>query len=120
MTRRAGCSPANEGPTAIAPASRARISRTAASNGLRIVTRASDSAAPTTSRDGKGRVYFTDRPANRLDQTGINAVYRIDPGGVVAQILKEPEIERPNGIVISPDDKILYLIEAHIAKEAPS
>ena len=50
LTRRAGCSPANEGPTAIAPASRARISRTAASNGLRIVTRASDSAAPTISR----------------------------------------------------------------------
>ena len=42
-------------------------------------------------------------------------LYRIDPGGVVAQILKEPEIERLNGIVISPDDKILYLIEAHIA-----
>ena len=34
----------------------------------------------------------------------------------MAQILKEPEIERPNGIVISPDDKILYLIEAHIAQ----
>jgi gluconolactonase len=68
--------------------------------------------------DGKGRVYFTDRPAMKPapDQTGINAVYRIDPDGTLAQILKEPEIERPNGIVISPDDKILYLIEAHIAK----
>ena len=29
---------------------------------------------------------------------------------------KPPEIERPNGIVISPDDKTLYLIEAHIAE----
>ena len=68
--------------------------------------------------DGKGRVYFTDRPGMKPapDQTGINAVYRVDPDGTVAQILKEPEIERPNGIVISPDDKILYLIEAHIAK----
>jgi gluconolactonase len=68
--------------------------------------------------DGRGRVYFTDRPALKPapDQTGINAVYRIDPDGAVAQILKEPEIERPNGIVISPDDKILYLVEANIAR----
>lgn len=68
--------------------------------------------------DSKGRIYFTDRPGMKPppDQTGINAVYRFDPGGMVSQILKEPEIERPNGIVISPDDKILYLIEAHIAK----
>jgi gluconolactonase len=68
--------------------------------------------------DAKGRVYFTDRPPMKPtpDETGINAVYRIDPDGSVARILAEPAIERPNGIVISPDDKILYLIEAHIAK----
>jgi len=68
--------------------------------------------------DGMGRIYFTDRPGMRPapDQTGVNAVYRIDPDGTVAQILKEPAIERPNGIVISPDEKILYLIEAHIAR----
>jgi gluconolactonase len=53
--------------------------------------------------DGKGRVYFTDRPPMKPspDETGVNAVYRIDPDGTVAQILKEPDIERPNGIVIS-------------------
>jgi gluconolactonase len=68
--------------------------------------------------DSQGRIYFTDRPPMKPppDQTGINAVYRIDSDGTVTQILKEPEIERPNGIVISPDDKTLYLIEAHIAK----
>ena len=66
--------------------------------------------------DGKGRIYFTDRPgANSApDQVGLNAVYRVDPDGTVAQILKAPEIERPNGIMVSPDDKTLYLIEAHI------
>ena len=66
--------------------------------------------------DGKGRVYFTDRPGAKPspDETGVNAVYRIDPGGAVTQILKAPEIERPNGIIVSPDDKTLYLIEAHI------
>lgn len=32
------------------------------------------------------------------------------------RVLAAPEIERPNGIQISPDDKILYLIEANGAR----
>lgn len=65
--------------------------------------------------DGQGRIYFTDRPRANPDpdQTAVNAVYRIDTDGSLHRILVEPEIEKPNGIVISPDDKILYLIEAH-------
>jgi gluconolactonase len=65
--------------------------------------------------DGQGRIYFTDRPRATPDpdQTGVNAVYRVDPDGSLHQILSEPDIEKPNGIVISPDDKTLYLIEAH-------
>ena len=63
--------------------------------------------------DGQGRIYFTDRPGPDVtgDQTGVHGVYRIDPDGSIARILTEPEIERPNGIVISPDDATLYLIE---------
>ena len=63
--------------------------------------------------DNQGRIYFTDRPGPNItpEQTGVHGVYRIDPDGTVERILTEPEIERPNGIVISPDDKILYLIE---------
>ncbi len=65
--------------------------------------------------DGKGRLYFTDpnwgdAPANRV---GISGVYRIDPDGKVTRILASPEIQRPNGIVISPDDRILYLVESN-------
>jgi len=65
--------------------------------------------------DSKGRLYFSDRPSGTItpDQTGVHAVYRIDPDGSIDQILAEPDIEKPNGIVISPDDKTLYLIEAH-------
>ena len=64
--------------------------------------------------DGRGRIYFTDRPGpnSRSDQTGLHGVYRVDPDGTIERILTEPEIERPNGIVISPDDRTLYLIEA--------
>jgi gluconolactonase len=58
--------------------------------------------------DGKGRLYFTDRDSRKTV-----GVYRIDPDGMVARILRDPEIEKPNGIVISPDDRTLYLVEAN-------
>ena len=58
--------------------------------------------------DSKGRLYFTDLPGG--------AVYRLDGPGQVARILTTPDIQRPNGIQISPDDKTLYLIEANQAQ----
>jgi len=58
--------------------------------------------------DGKGRLYFTDMQGG--------AVYRIDAPGKLARILSAPEIERPNGIQISPDDRTLYLVEANGAE----
>jgi gluconolactonase len=60
--------------------------------------------------DGQGHLYFTDpgRPNS--------AVYRIDTRGKLARILATPEIERPNGIIISPDDRVLYLVESNGAE----
>ena len=55
--------------------------------------------------DGMGRLYFTDLPGG--------AVYRIDPDRRVTRLLSAPAIQRPNGIVISPDDRTLYLVEAN-------
>ena len=56
--------------------------------------------------DGRGRIYFTDPgPAS--------AVYRIDADGRLARILAAPDIQRPNGLIISPDDKTFYLVEAN-------
>lgn len=70
--------------------------------------------------DAQGRVYFTARPnatdATDATQGTVNAVYRIDlsgPDGTVTQLLGWPEVDKPNGIVTSPDDSKLYLIEAH-------
>lgn len=63
--------------------------------------------------DGKGRIYFTD-PS--WEDAALSSVYRIDPDGRLARILAAPEIQRPNGIVISPDDKTLYLVEANGAE----
>lgn len=68
--------------------------------------------------DSKGRVYFTDRPRKSPapDQTSVHAVYRVDQDGTIAQILVEPDIEKPNGLIISPDDKTFYLIETNGAE----
>jgi gluconolactonase len=58
--------------------------------------------------DSKGRLYFT-------DLTG-GAVYRIDAPGKIERLLNRPEVQRPNGIQISPDDKTLYIVEANQAE----
>jgi gluconolactonase len=58
--------------------------------------------------DSKGRLYFT-------DLTG-GAVYRVDAPGSVTRILAAPDIQRPNGIQVSPDDRTLYVIEANGAQ----
>jgi gluconolactonase len=64
--------------------------------------------------DGKGRIYFTSRSGvEDPEGENVKAVYRIDPDGTVDQILAWPEVHMPNGIVTSPDNKKLYVIEAH-------
>ncbi|WP_254510521.1 SMP-30/gluconolactonase/LRE family protein [Anatilimnocola floriformis] len=63
--------------------------------------------------DGAGRIYFTSRLPNTDPVAGnVNAVYRIDLDGKLHRVVHWPEIHMPNGIVTSPDDKTLYLIES--------
>ncbi len=60
--------------------------------------------------DRQGRVYFTDSGAPAkpgLPATAAPAVYRIAPGGALQRIASD--IERPNGIQLSPDEKVLYV-----------
>jgi gluconolactonase len=58
--------------------------------------------------DGKGRLYFTDMPGG--------AVYRIDSPGQFVKILGRPDIQVPNGLQVSPDDRTFYLVEANREK----
>lgn len=63
--------------------------------------------------DGNERIYFTSRLANTNPATGnVNAVYRIDPDGKVARVLAAPDIDMPNGLAVSPDNRTFYLIES--------
>jgi gluconolactonase len=63
--------------------------------------------------DSKGRIYFTDPRyiGNEPRELDTEAVYRIDADGTVSQIVKE--VQKPNGIVISPDQKTLYLADSN-------
>lgn len=60
--------------------------------------------------DKKGGVYFTDPGVNPKPgeaPTGQPAVYYIKPSGELVQIITD--IQRPNGIQLSPDEKVLYV-----------
>lgn len=66
--------------------------------------------------DSQGHLFFTDpRYGDRsnieqIDDSGkpIEGVYRISPNGKVQRVLGQ-EIERPNGIAVSPDDRHLFV-----------
>lgn len=68
--------------------------------------------------DSQGRVYFTDPRYLGDEKLELNqqAVYRIDPDGKVSQIITD--VTKPNGIVVSPDGKTLYVAESNSYKEA--
>ena len=62
--------------------------------------------------DSKGRVYFTDpRYGPRDDmEMKVEGVYRIDAPGKVTRIIAR-EVDRPNGILVSPGDRYLYVAD---------
>jgi gluconolactonase len=63
--------------------------------------------------DVKGRVYFTDPRYTGSEKIELEtqSVYRIDPDGKVTRIISD--VQKPNGIVLSPDQKTLYLAESN-------
>lgn len=55
-----------------------------------------------------GRIYFTDMaPPNATNLELPSAVYRIDAPGQVVRVIDN--LGRPNGIVLTPDNKTLYV-----------
>jgi len=68
--------------------------------------------------DGRGRIYFSDpqygdrSQMEMKDSAGrlVEGVYRIDPDGAVTRIITH-EVDRPNGLIITPDDKTLYVAD---------
>lgn len=68
--------------------------------------------------DSKGRIYFTDPRYGKRetmeirDAAGklVEGVYRIDAPGRVTRIITH-EVDRPNGILVSPGDQYLYVAD---------
>jgi gluconolactonase len=61
--------------------------------------------------DAKGRIYFTDpRYGDKSDiEQDVMAVYRIDLDGTLSRVIED--LESPNGILISKDNKLLFLVD---------
>jgi gluconolactonase len=75
--------------------------------------------------DGRGRIYFSDprygdrKGMEMVDEKGqtIEGVYRIDLDGAVTRIIGR-ELERPNGLLVSADDRFLYVVDNKGDREA--
>jgi gluconolactonase len=66
-----------------------------------------------------GDVYFTDPPYGlpgrerdtQFRELPFHGVYRVTPQGVVSLITRD--LDRPNGVALSPDGKTLYVAQSH-------
>jgi gluconolactonase len=65
--------------------------------------------------DGAGRIWFTDpRYGDRAGmELSVEGVYRIDPDDRVALVLDQNHVQKPNGIAVAPDGKMLYVVDAN-------
>lgn len=69
--------------------------------------------------DSRGRIYFSDAcyggPQNLRQRTAdgrpIEGVYRIDAPGKVQRVLGPNDVERANGVLVSADDKTLFVAD---------
>jgi gluconolactonase len=65
-----------------------------------------------------GAIYFTDPPYGLVEniddpakEIPFQGVYRVTPDGTVTLLTQE--LERPNGIALSPDERTLYVANSH-------
>jgi gluconolactonase len=69
--------------------------------------------------DSKGRIYFSDPRyvGDEKRELENESVYRIDTDGKVTLVVKD--VAKPNGLVISPDGKTLYVAESNSDPKRP-
>jgi gluconolactonase len=63
--------------------------------------------------DSRGRIYFSDPRYGRRDGMEMEdeGVYRIDGPGQVVRVLGRADVERANGVLVSPRDEFLYVAD---------
>lgn len=96
-----------------------RLTRTDLATGaVEVLTERFDGARYNAPNDvaarSNGQVFFTDPcygDRSTMEMTH-ESVYRVDPNGKVTRVISQPEIQRPNGIALSPDERTLYLVDS--------
>lgn len=94
-----------------------RVSRTDDKGKVEILTERYDGKRYNTPNDltldSKGRIYFSDpRYGDRKSmEMKVEGVYRIDTDNTVTRVLGRDEVDRPNGVLVSADDKYLYVAD---------
>jgi gluconolactonase len=102
---------------------RRRITRTSRDGTLEVLTDSYDghpyNQPNDLALDSKGRIYFSDAcyggPENirqrSADGRSIEGVYRIDAPGRVQRVLGNDDVERANGVLVSADDRFLFVAD---------
>lgn len=72
--------------------------------------------------DSKGRIYFSDPRYGNRDSMEMNVegVYRIDAPGKVTRVLARDFVDRPNGVLVSPGDRNLYVADNNNNNAGPA
>jgi len=92
-----------------------RITRTEADGSITVLAEGFDGKPLNSTNDvivrGDGTVYFTDPtgPKKPEGSLGYSAVFGIRPDGTMFEVSND--LNYPNGIALSPDDKILYVAD---------
>lgn len=101
------------------PNGRRRITRTDLSAGVvEVLTDRFEGAQYNAPNDiaacSNGQIFFTDPCyGDRTTMQMVHeSVYRIDLDGWVTRVVSQPQIQRPNGIALSPDERTLYLVDS--------
>lgn len=102
---------------------RRRVTRTSRDGTIEVLTDSFDgqpyNQPNDVALDSKGRIYFSDAcyggPQNvrqrSADGRSIEGVYRIDMPGKVTRILGNDDVERANGVLVSADDRFLFVTD---------
>jgi gluconolactonase len=102
---------------------RRRVTRTSRDGAVEVLTDSYDgqpyNQPNDLALDSKGRIYFSDAcyggPQNirqrSADGRSIEGVYRIDAPGKVQRVLGNDDVERANGVLVSADDRFLFVAD---------
>ena len=107
----------NQGRLIVCEAASRRVTRTEADGTITVLAGSFEgkkfNSPNDLTMDSKGRIYFSDpRYGNRDNlEMSVEGVYRIDAPGKVTRVLGRDLVDRPNGLLVTPGDRFLYVAD---------